>query len=324
LNGNYVIAGSDDGNTFIWNVHTCEQVCVIPPPIDDSTTRVIAASFAPLFNEADIVAVSYNSPSLCLYTADYSNMKKHSNNRLLFNEQVDEADEMEEHEPVHESWEENPIENSISFANCTYSLGYTKQIVYICLTCREENDQLAGLCEYCAKFCHEMKGHEIYNIGMKPMFRCDCGTFNKFPRHPCSLLEDKDAINVHNRYNHNFRNQWCYCNMPETRPMYQCIGCEDWFHGNCIMVHHMDRVETMDYVCESCLQNIFSFLCEYPLMGSNSAPVQNSRPRLGFMAQKGRFIPQNWHRLVERHYLERFMQKDRLPSQIRVLQVKRK
>jgi len=55
----------------------------------------------------------------------------------------------------------------------------------------------------------------------------------------CSLQQEKAPLNEENKYDHNFENKFCYCDEdynPEvdTRDMYKCIICEDWFHSTCI------------------------------------------------------------------------------------------
>lgn len=82
---------------------------------------------------------------------------------------------------------------------CSFSRGYIKQDVYVCLTCSGEKGQpvrfggircscadeigQAGICAACAIHCHE--DHDVLELWQKRNFRCDCGT----SRMPCMLLD---------------------------------------------------------------------------------------------------------------------------------------
>src|SRR5690606_10813326 len=154
---------------------------------------------------------------------------------------MEDMDDMEEEQ---QEWERNPLD--IQYACCSYTKGYVDQIVYICLTCMGQ--QKGGVCEQCAEFCHKKKGHTVYNIGKKSNFKCDCGNESKYPTNPCLLNPEKEKSNPHNIYNHNFENKWCYCGDAESNLMYQCIICEDWFHGTCLGVNEEDAwTDNMDY-----------------------------------------------------------------------------
>lgn len=96
---------------------------------------------------------------------------------------------------------------------------------------------------------------ELFN---KRNFVCDCGT-TRFPSSSCCTLREDPATGkkgVHsqeaaagNRYNHNFRNQFCGCGeqydaYSEKGTMFQCLGLgtvetggcgEDWWHPECLI-----------------------------------------------------------------------------------------
>lgn len=57
--------------------------------------------------------------------------------------------------------------------SCSYAKGYITQEVYRCITCFNENGEMAGICSGCAFVCH--KDHEVENLYFKRNFRCDCG-----------------------------------------------------------------------------------------------------------------------------------------------------
>ncbi|KAF0991347.1 hypothetical protein HZS_7796 [Henneguya salminicola] len=68
---------------------------------------------------------------------------------------------------------------------CSYPKGYVpRQVIYICIICQPNPDDMAGFCSACAIKCH--KGHHVYPIGSKRYFRCDCGN-QKFKKTPCLL-----------------------------------------------------------------------------------------------------------------------------------------
>jgi E3 ubiquitin-protein ligase UBR7 len=61
---------------------------------------------------------------------------------------------------------------------------------------------------------------------------------------------------------------FCYCNIQydpyqEQDSMFQCIGCEDWFHQACIGIKDNDFEE---YICSACFEK-FDFLACY--VGTN-------------------------------------------------------
>ena len=96
---------------------------------------------------------------------------------------------------------------------------------------------------------------ELFN---KRNFVCDCGTTRLPSTSPCKLRIDlkTGAKGVHseapeegNRYDHNFRNRFCGCEIEynafqEKGTMFQCLGLgsiedsgcgEDWYHPGCLV-----------------------------------------------------------------------------------------
>lgn len=89
-------------------------------------------------------------------------------------------------------------------------------------------------------------------------------------RFACSLQRERDDTNAGNAYNHNFKDQWCYCDGLEALPMVQCLGCKDWYHqvGGCIHTHYnfdRDDFAEEDFLCQTCLDApALAFLHQYP------------------------------------------------------------
>ncbi|KAI0071617.1 hypothetical protein K474DRAFT_1668856 [Panus rudis PR-1116 ss-1] len=117
------------------------------------------------------------------------------------------------------------------FSQCTYSKGYIRQAIYLCLTCKEPR----GICSACSVACHT--DHEQVELFPKRHFRCDCPT-SALP-HPCSLHTTLEEENTENKYGQNFEGAFCRCGRPydaqsEKETMIQCLSCEDWFHESCL------------------------------------------------------------------------------------------
>lgn len=127
---------------------------------------------------------------------------------------------------------------------CTYNMGPTRQQVYACLTCRDNNKdgQLNGVCYSCSIQCHSE--HDLVELFTKRGFTCDCGTTRV--SFPCTLRHGvKDDIpESDTTYNHNYNGKFCVCARDynpteETGNMLQCsfgdVCNEDWYHDYCIM-----------------------------------------------------------------------------------------
>ena len=189
------------------------------------------------------------------------------------------------------------------YARCSYDqFGACRQQVFVCRTCRDQYDRLLQLlhpdwtahqiqqqfdigvlCEQCAHFCHENKGHDVVALGVKNHVACDCGNalFRRLDQlavianpslaslpaeeipsfHRCSLYPEKECLNGAACYNHNMRERWCYCDGPEALPMVQCVRCCDWFHNACAAKRYREdhdgkeidlEDESVDYVCAVC------------------------------------------------------------------------
>jgi E3 ubiquitin-protein ligase UBR7 len=172
--------------------------------------------------------------------------------------------------------EQNEIANAVLGAsdanNCSYNQGYVyRQALYCCITCLKENNtqsdssvnnqsNLHGICLACSYECHA--NHELCELYTKRNFRCDCGNakFSNKKVNTCKLQPNKEPLNTLNKYNHNFKGEYCTCNKsyPEevsndgnnsadgtqgqlldenSDEMLQCTICEDWFHLNHLNGH---------------------------------------------------------------------------------------
>jgi hypothetical protein len=258
---------------YLWNAHT--------------DSRVVFTQFVPTYDfEAEYIAVSYRPSAFYIYRLDDI---ENQTTGSQFSEPIDTADSVAEGiaEVEEEAWDYDPIE--LDYAVCTFNRGYVEQTVFICLTCLQNTGIRAGICRECANFCHERQGHEVYNIGIKKDFRCDCGLSVKYPNVPCSLQTTKIGTNENNKYNHNFEDQWCYCHRREELPMYQCIDCMDWFHGSCLGIEYNEEFSE-EYVCEDCIRENYPYLEKYPTEGTESTEL----PSIGTGCRRGRFLPANW------------------------------
>ncbi|KAJ5111552.1 hypothetical protein N7532_002087 [Penicillium argentinense] len=160
-----------------------------------------------------------------------------------------------------------------SFDSCTYDLGPLRQNLFACLTCNpvpEHDDDPytpAAVCYSCSIACHGE--HALVELFNKRGFVCDCGTTRMPATSLCSLREDpktgrkgvhSQEASTGNKYNHNFRNQFCGCGEKydphqEKGTMFQCLGLgtvetggcgEDWWHPECLIGlprdwHSVDR-----------------------------------------------------------------------------------
>jgi hypothetical protein len=255
--------------------------------------KLVCCYFIFAYKCTEYLAVSYKRSHFCIYQlTDELNSAK-------FPEMIDTADEAFV-DDEDENWDTDPVE--LDYAECTYSMGYIEQAVFICLTCFHNSGVRAGICRQCSQFCHVRQGHEVYNIGIKQHFRCDCGS-EKFPSTACTLQATKSEPNDRNVYNHNFENRWCFCGGEENRPMYQCLACLDWFHGTCI---GEQEEEEKDFVCENCVRGSHSYLEKYPVEGTEGSEL----PVIGRVCRRGRFVPQDWEdRLTREDKLAHFPNK---------------
>ncbi len=137
----------------------------------------------------------------------------------------------------------------------------------------------------CATKCHGH--HELVDVGCK-MFVCDCAsTRGKVAGATCppacELATNAQEPCALNKYNHNFEAKFCVCKGPyeeNADTMYQCVGCEDWYHAEHIrgmpksaaFTEHFD-----DFVCAPCTLRM-PFL--YGLLGFSDGARWPDEPRL--------------------------------------------
>lgn len=218
--------GSDDNNVYLWDVNKNKIIQKV-----ETNDHIVSTHI----DGCGTVIVSHDS-KLCFYEL----LKK--------NEEIEEIEEIEEDIVETEAnWETVGLSSKIL---CTKEEGYIQQNVFVCKTCLDNNHSIGGLCETCSKMCHI--GHEIVNIGLKKNFKCDCGT-SRFKNYPCkfsdqTIFEDNDK----NIYNHNFKQEYCYCNEPYSinDEYVQCYECDDWFHNKCITDDEIP--DDLTYLCELC------------------------------------------------------------------------
>ncbi|KAG2392311.1 hypothetical protein C9374_012563 [Naegleria lovaniensis] len=326
IHGNYMICGNDDGSSFIFDTSLSKNdhfknrlfimdshqssflppliypMKIIPsPPSNNHHSTVLNSLIVPnMYDQSEIhnLLITYEEPSMYLF--GMSNRRQEEEEQLQeehcekFAPSIDEAEMVQDH-PI-EDWQHNSIQSETKV--CSFSLGYVTQIVYVCLTCyRNRNrynysDEIYhGVCEECSKHCH--RGHELYNIGEKRNFKCDCGNSQCGNSEClCSSTTAKPPMNERNPYNHNFKNEWCYCGREEANPMYQCYNCYDWFHGSCIFNRDYDSehvfIEDYSYVCENCWNlamksssvdgNDLSFCTTTPMTTTPHSSSSSSRP----------------------------------------------
>ncbi len=93
-------------------------------------------------------------------------------------------------------------------------------------------------------------------------FRCDCGNskFRDSEQDACEFNSEKDFENELNKYNHNFKGLYCYCDGvydEERDEMAQCIVCEDWFHDRCTdpfpKNSSLSDVRDYELICKNCV-----------------------------------------------------------------------
>ncbi|KAJ5886964.1 uncharacterized protein N7473_009638 [Penicillium subrubescens] len=137
-----------------------------------------------------------------------------------------------------------------SFDSCTHDLGPLRQNLFAYAYTP------AAVCYSCSIACHGE--HTLVELFNKRNFVCDCGTTRMPSTSPCILRDDPvtGRKGVHsqeaapgNKYNHNFRNQFCGCGEKydphqEKGTMFQCLGLgtvetggcgEDWWHPECLI-----------------------------------------------------------------------------------------
>ncbi|EEB07261.1 zinc finger protein Mlo2 [Schizosaccharomyces japonicus yFS275] len=181
-----------------------------------------------------------------------------------------------------------------NFDKCTYDMGYIKQPLYACLTCKQNGTQNA-VCYSCSICCHST--HELVELFDKRNFTCDCGTERMGQGAVCTLRKASSTAAPDNQYNHNFEGHFCTCDKfydptKEEGTMYQCLICEDWFHEECIAASCIfpdpDSFEL--FLCQSCvkanLKYLFHEVSEY-----EGGPVFLPEDFYGTLCQCERCLP---------------------------------
>lgn len=147
------------------------------------------------------------------------------------------------------------------FDRCTWNLGPLRQTLYICAC--SATGQPRAFCYACAVTCHDYSpeesdgligAHRVREIGPRRNFLCDCPATGH-----CRLAPNLSVASHRNSYHqiHNFYGRYCFCDETEsatdTRTMYQCVVCEDWFHEDCI-AKQSGQDATGDFVCCDCVK----------------------------------------------------------------------
>ncbi|CAF3409101.1 unnamed protein product [Rotaria sp. Silwood1] len=153
---------------------------------------------------------------------------------------------------------------------CTYSQGYVRrQPLFACMTCNN-NGELSGVCAACAYHCHA--NHDVNEL----FFRCDCGN-SKLTHQPCKLYPNKDAENILNKYNDNFRGIYCTCKRSYPDKEKEHLGVPLPMEEN--------DINQMDMICQACIAK-YKFLANYdesrgitlqPSIDNNAAAASNNQ-----------------------------------------------
>ncbi|KAK4530347.1 hypothetical protein CCYA_CCYA04G1204 [Cyanidiococcus yangmingshanensis] len=136
------------------------------------------------------------------------------------------------------------------------------EALVVCRTCtagpegpaNEERTPII-VCQACAEACHAE--HDTFALGNRHRLQCQCSP-------PHCALSDATGVQVPAsqllwlREHHNARNRFCVCDTEYTGEedgvMYQCIGCEDWFHLRCLA--GLEQAEARPgelLVCTACM-----------------------------------------------------------------------
>ena len=142
---------------------------------------------------------------------------------------------------------ETKILNSTKASQCTHTLAYISQTVYVCKSCDQKD---VGICLACALTCHQ--NHDIMDLGIRKGFRCDCGT----PKTQTICKHADKQEDNSNKYSHNFLGLYCHCNKTfvedDGEDMLQCLICSDWFHESHVTLQDDDKDGLTEFVCKSC------------------------------------------------------------------------
>lgn len=131
------------------------------------------------------------------------------------------------------------------------------QPIYACRTCASVAGAPVGVCEPCMLRCHAE--HDVHEVGVRRMFRCDCPTDRCGARCQAQPAGEPDAhlpVNGSNAYGHNFEEKWCSCNGAydkERDTMMQCVCCDEWYHER-HLPGFTSTLEPEGVVCHCCVQ----------------------------------------------------------------------
>lgn len=153
---------------------------------------------------------------------------------------------------------------------CFHSRGSIRQRIYSCLTCVEILGRHVGVCYACFVSCHTT--HDIVELFFKRNFQCDCGIYGSH----CSIDPIPKSITANTYSIKNFNGLFCTCSQlydaeTETRTMFECCICEDWFHESCIgNVPDEDNFD--EFICGQCVER-HPFLKVYGELGAYIDPL---------------------------------------------------
>jgi hypothetical protein len=139
--------------------------------------------------------------------------------------------------------------------------GDQAESVFVCRSCAARpghTDPVSipiVVCQACAEACHAE--HETFLLGNRHGLQCQCSP-------PLCSLSEATGAEVSDsqlqwlREHHNARNRFCVCDAEYTGErdgtMYQCIGCEDWFHWRCLRSLAQTEPATGELlVCGACM-----------------------------------------------------------------------
>ena len=311
------------------------SIFIVDPDIDDSETLPVQLA-------TPAVSITANDSEIALSLEDdifvYSQYPYEDNlvRTPYFDDELILAEEEENQEK--DDWISQNDNIVAEHGECTYEkYGYCDQLIYVCRDCMKESSEPFGICEQCAKMCHQ--GHDVRPIGIRHNFRCDCG--NNRSKRPCSaMMNAKTAFNPHNTYGHNFYDRWCFCDGPDEGSMVQCRCCSDWFHtSTCLGMFPKDQAIPLEdipdlkdpdwiFICSKCVDDKLTFLKDIPdeipidflndLITEASAELGFTRPKqdpengVGFTVKGGRWIPANKFEMFsnEPEYIEQFSKID--------------
>ena len=210
------------------------------------------------------------------------------------------------------------------FDECTYSRGSIRQRLYVCRSCLQDPAEgVAAICYSCAVACHPTC--ELIELYARRENRCDCGNTLFKETSPCQLCPFKEPLNDFNAYRsrQNFFGKFCRCHATydpfnETREMFQCLICEDWFHDTCIDLEcrkETPSTETeFDFICKDCVRKhlALSNLVLKDKIGFSS-DCKHYQPHDFFSKCRDLFLTEGWRNgLCDCDYCRLALEQDKL------------